>query len=159
MKVRIPDAMVVLGVVLEVVYERAGRVYSRAFPRVRRGTRFPMQLCGDGTEKVIWLVRDTARRGKADVRNPAMRDTEDTFRKWFDFEPRRDWTQRVRVRGEWEECGEVLRIAYRSDKWHAGRSDEYEHQFKGRPTMHQLGSALYRISGAGLSIKATGIHG
>lgn len=152
MRFRVPDAFAVLGTVLELTVEEGGKRRSFEFKR-------PYYVAADAGKKTVWLIRSTKKtKPVADPRAPELREVEQVFRMWFDFEPRRGWSQPLKVAGDWQYRGEVVRIRYRSDKWHAKKQENYEHQFSTPPGLHQL-DGLYRMSGPALKVTPSGIHG
>jgi hypothetical protein len=151
MRFAIPDGMTVLGKVLDLTLEAEGRTRLIEFTGLWLET--------DPTCRVIWFVPVNRKQMPVDPRHPALRENEKVFRRWFDFEPRRDWQQRVKLNGTWRLRGDVLRIAYRSDKWTGKKPVDYEHHFTRAPRLYQLGRELYRISGPGLRVGSQGIVG
>src|SRR5262245_27545797 len=113
MKVAVPDGLVRLGQVLDLVVERDGR-------RSTLQWRPALWLWTDVSRKVLWLMSAPKSRGSAYPRRPAgeLRQLGSVHRLWSDFEPARVVRHRVRLGREWRYRGRAVRIGYRSDKWH-----------------------------------------
>lgn len=154
MKIRLPDALVALGQVLDVVIEHNGRRMVLDFPKP------PHWLCTDIGRQALYLL--PIPKGHRGQRFPAgaggqLGALASVFRTWSDFEPRRASLVTTRLGREWKARGRVVRIGYRSDKW-TNKPTDYEHDFKAQPRIAQLGT-LYRISGSRLKVTAAGITG
>lgn len=150
MNVRVPDNLVALGSVLDVVVERDGR-------RERLEPGGPQWLCADASKETLWLLPKKTVPGRLpDGADAEIRRMGSVYRQWNDFEPRRtQLTPPLTVRGKWRLVGRVVRMGYRSDKWDA-RPNNYEHDF-GRARLVRLGP-LYRIAG-GVKVTSRGIVG
>ena len=152
MRVSVPDAMVVLGRVLDLSLEAADG-------RTRRIELAGLWMATDAGKATLWFVPVSKKTLPLDAHDPVLRESARVFRTWFDFEPRRDWQQKIRLSGEWVLRGRVRRMAYRSDKWGGKKHEDYEHQFTRPPRLYQLGRELYRVSGPGLRVASAGIIG
>lgn len=151
MKVATPDALVMLGQVLELQVERAGR---RTLLEWRRR---PHILATDETKRALWLFPAPRKRRKAANPDAAVLKTlAGVFRAWSDFEPENVDAVRLPAAGNWKFRGEVVRINYRSRKW-SGKAEDWQHDFEGTARLVQLGN-LFRISG-GFAVKPAGITG
>lgn len=152
MKISVPDNLVALGTVVELVVEKDGRREVLSPPSKRE-----QWLCGDATKEALWLLpKRTAPGPLPEGYEVELRRMAAVYRLWNDFEPRRtQLTPALAVRGPWRTLGRAIRILYRSDKWGDG-PQQYEHDFD-RARVLRLGP-LHRIAG-GLKVTARGIVG
>lgn len=150
MKVHVPDELVALGTVVDVTVERNGK----------REVLEPSEaqwICADEGKETVWLVPKKTVAGKLPKGiDGQLRRLAAVYRMWNDFEPRRSsLTPPIRVEGDWQSLGRVVRLTYRSDKWGDG-PQLYEHDCE-RARMLKLGS-LYRITG-GVRVTSRGLVG